>query len=141
MMNALLSSCFLFSKKSEITFANAKQVTDDIYKYIKAKKIKTHVSGPPQNMAIQDGAINLGLTIQGKPLDKRQGDKAVVNVPQVINKIDRLSLSYYAMPISDALCQEAIVACALFYLTRGITKDETTTAISIDQLVDVARMI
>ena len=52
MMNALLSSCFAFSQKKEINFAEAKQVTDYIYQYIKAKKLKTYVSGPPQNMAI-----------------------------------------------------------------------------------------
>ena len=42
-------------------------------------------------------------------MDKRQGDKAVVNVHKKINYIERLSLAYYAMPIGVALCQEGII--------------------------------
>jgi glycerol-3-phosphate O-acyltransferase len=53
MMNAILSSCFLFSQKNEMTFAQAKKITGNIYQYIKDKKCKTYICGPPQNFAIK----------------------------------------------------------------------------------------
>ena len=53
MMNAILSSCFMFSQKSELTFAQVKKITGNIYQYIKDKKCKTYVCGPPKNYAIK----------------------------------------------------------------------------------------
>lgn len=41
MLNAMLSSIFMQSDKKEMTFGEVKNMTDNIYQYIKSKKSKT----------------------------------------------------------------------------------------------------
>lgn len=119
MMNAMLSSCFLFSRKNELTVGQIKKITENIFTYIKQdKKLKTYVYGPPKNFAIKEGALNLNLTIQGNPEDKRNGDKATVDIRKNVGVLDKLSLAYYATQIGVALHREAIIAYSIFYLTQ-----------------------
>ena len=138
MMNAILSSCFMFSQKSELTFGQVKKITDNIYQYIRDKKCKTYVCGPPKNFAIKEGALNLNLSIQGNPDDRRQGDKATVNVSKNVGVLERLSLAYYATPIGVALCHETIMAYSIFYLTQ---QEKQVKVVTISELVRTAQII
>jgi hypothetical protein len=62
-MNAILSSCFMFSQKNELTVGQVKKITGNIHQYIKDKKCKTYVAMPPGNFAIKQVALNLNLTL------------------------------------------------------------------------------
>lgn len=118
MMNAIVSSCFLFkSHKKEISLGNVKIMTDKIYQYLNQKKCKTFVSGAPQNNVIGEAALNLGFKIKGNHQDRRQGHKAVIFLQDNIDLLKELSLSYYSMPIGVALCNESIIAYSLLYLS------------------------
>jgi hypothetical protein len=115
MMNAILAPCFMYSQKKELTFGAAQKITDEIYQYIGAKKCKTYISAAPENFAIKEGALNLGLSVKGNPLDRRQGAKATINLRDNVDELERLSLSYYCTPIAVALCSESIAAYAVYY--------------------------
>lgn len=101
-----------------MTFEQVKTITDNIYQYIKIKKCKTYLSGPPQNFAISEAALNLGLSITGNPTDRRAGDKAIVHLRDNLTVQKQLSLSYYCMPIGVAFCYESIVAYSLYYHSK-----------------------
>ena len=101
-----------------MTLGQVKDMSDQIFKYIKTKKCKTYLSGPPNNFAIKEAALNLGFNIKGNPMDKRQGHKATIKIIDKFVALKRLSLSYYSMPIGVALCNDSIVAYSLYYLKK-----------------------
>lgn len=138
MTNALLATCFLTYGEKEMTFSKAKKNSKDIQRLIASKNTcKSFVSEPPQNKTIQRVAKNLGLSISGKPLDRKFGDNALVRISQHPDRFK--SLSYYSMPVRQALCLESILANALFF-HQGTLKNETQ-AISIVELTKTARVL
>jgi hypothetical protein len=54
------------------------------------------MSASPSNYDIQETVLNLGFTIRGKPMDKKQGDKAIVNIEEKDSLLQSLAMSYYA---------------------------------------------
>lgn len=77
------------------------------------------------------------MSIQGNPEDKRNGDKAVVNVTKNVDVLKQLSLAYCATPIGVALCHETIMAYAVFYLSRN----QSQAVLTISDVLRTAQMI
>lgn len=125
-----------------MTFGQAKKITGNIHQYIKAKRCKTYLSGEAQNFTIKEGALNLGFSISGNPLDRRNGDKAIVKINENIGSLERLSLSYYSMPMGVALCYESIVAYAMYYHCNYQRNGATTLpSAQISEVVKTAQLI
>jgi hypothetical protein len=82
-MNSLISTSILFSPSQvESDFLSIKVTTKKLYDYIRAKGCKTYISASPSNYDIQETVLNLGFTVKGKPMDKKLGDKAIVNISE-----------------------------------------------------------
>ena len=64
----------------ESDFLTIKVTTKKIYDYMLAKGCKTYISTTPSNYDIQETVLNLGFTVKGKPMDKKLGDKAIINI-------------------------------------------------------------
>ena len=77
-MNSVISTCLLYYPKDKATFKQLKEVTNEIYKHIKDKDLKTHISACPQNLDIKDAALSLGFAVKGNPTDRKKGDEAVL---------------------------------------------------------------
>ena len=77
-MNSVISTCLLYYPKDKATFKQLKEVTNEIYKHIKDKDLKTNMSACPQNLDIKDAALSLGFSVKGNPTDRKKGDEAVL---------------------------------------------------------------
>lgn len=115
-MNSLISTAILFNPEQEANFASIKSTTGKMYKYIKEKKCKTYISTSPSNYDIQQGCLNLDFTIKGKPMDKKVGDKAIVQFSEKHSLMNSLSMSYYANQIAVNFADESIISHSIQYL-------------------------
>lgn len=57
-----------------------REITSNLFKVIKSKRPKTFVDNPPNNYDIAEAALSLGFEIEGKPNDRKVGDKAVLKL-------------------------------------------------------------
>ena len=114
-MNSMIASAILFHPKPKITFDHVKITTKNLYNHIRRKEYKTYISGPPQNFDINKAAIRLGFKVEGKPLDKRKGDEAMVNLDSKgVEKT--LSLAYYSNNIGTYFSLESMITHAVCYM-------------------------
>ena len=80
MMNPVIASCLQNSKKQEITIEQIKKATNNIYAYVKEQQLKSFISVTPQNYDIKEAALSMNFSIQGNPMDKLKGEKAIINL-------------------------------------------------------------
>lgn len=89
-------------------------MTKNLYDYIMYKRYKTYVATSPQNFDINDAVLNLGFNIIGKPLDKKQGANACINMNfDGDQMLKALSMSYYGNQLGVHLSVESIVIHAV----------------------------
>ena len=95
-MNCLITSALHFYPKKEVPFKTIRTITKNLYDYILYKRYKTYVATSPQNFDINVAVLNLGFDVIGKPLDKKQGANARVNMEfDGDQMLKALSMSYY----------------------------------------------
>ena len=95
-MNCLITSALHFYPKKEVPFKTIRTITKNLYDYILYKRYKTYVATSPQNFDINVAVLNLGFDVIGKPLDKKQGSNARVNMEfDGDQMLKALSMSYY----------------------------------------------
>jgi hypothetical protein len=100
-----------------------------LYQYIIDKGYKTYVVGSPQYFDINRTALNLGFTIEGNPLLRKEADKATINMQLSKGLLKHLSLSYYANQISVYFKEETILHHSIGILTekrkmKNVTRDQ-----------------
>ena len=81
-MNSLISSVLYTYPKPEITFQEIKSSCKQTYDYIVNQGYKTYISASPQNYDINQAVLNLGFTVKGKPMDKKLGNQAIVDLEE-----------------------------------------------------------
>jgi len=113
-MNCLITSALHFYPKKEIPFKTIRTITKNLYDYILYKKYKTYVATSPQNFDINHAVLNLGFNIRGKPLDKKQGANAWVDMNFGGDQmLKALSMSYYGNQLGVYLSIESIIIHAI----------------------------
>jgi hypothetical protein len=93
-----------------------KEISSNLFKIIKSKRLKTFVDNPPLNYDIAEAALSLDFKIEGNPNDRKAGNKAVLKLDAKKNSLLQLSLSYYKNQLASFLLDESIVTHALCYL-------------------------
>jgi hypothetical protein len=117
-MNSLISTSILFNPDQESNFLRIKTFTKKLYEYIKEKGCKTYLSTAPSNYDINQGVLNLDFIVKGKPLDKKLGDKAIVQFQEKDSLLNSLSMSYYANQMAVHFADESIICHSIQYLTK-----------------------
>ena len=117
-MNSLISTSILFNPLEEADFLSIRVTTKKMYDYIRLKNCKTYISSSPSNYDIQETVLNLGFTVKGKPLDKKLGDKAIVNIEERNSLLQSLAMSYYANQLAVNFSVESIIAHSFNYLSK-----------------------
>lgn len=64
----------------QVSFGQVKTLTHMLYHYIQDKQFKNYISAEPLNWDINAASLNLGFEVKGDWGNRKQGDKAVVNM-------------------------------------------------------------
>ena len=79
--------------------------------------------------------LNLGFEIEGKPMDKRQGNKATVDLNFSGDQmLKTLSMSYYGNQLGVYFSAEAIVIYAIDILF----KEKKTSTLKLNEIVELS---
>ena len=136
-MNSLISTSILFNPLQEVDFLSIKVTTKKMYDYIRLKNCKTYISASPSNYDIQETVLNLGFKVKGKPMDKKTGDKAIVNIEEKDSLLQSLAMSYYANQIAVNFSVESIIAHSFNYLS----KVANGAPISVSQIFETSQVV
>ena len=123
-MNALISTSLLYNPKQEISFKHAIKITKNLYDYIHHKQFKTYVSATPRHYDFQQAALNLGFIVKGKPLDRKLGDEAIINMAERNQLLKMLSLSYYGNQLGVYFAAESMVFHSISLINKKSKSDE-----------------
>ena len=94
-MNSIIASTLLYYPRTEISVKDIKISTKLLYSYILDRGFKNYISATPANYDINQAALNLGFQVIGKPLDRKVGDKAIVDLKERDSILKVLTLFYY----------------------------------------------
>jgi hypothetical protein len=118
-MNSLISTSILFSPGQEASFHSIKTTSKKLYDYIKEKGCKTYISTTPSNYDINQGALNLEFQVKGKPMDKKLGDKAIVQYQEMKSIVRGLQMGYYANQIAYSFADESILCHSMLFVSKN----------------------
>lgn len=123
-LNGLISTAISIYPKKEVSFKTLSEITTNLYKVIKSKRLKTFVDNPPNNFDIAEAALSLDFKIDGNPNDRKAGiaAKAVLKLDAKKDSLLQLSLSYYKNQLASFLLEESIVTHAVLYLNSEAQK-------------------
>ena len=121
--NALISSVFLNLPEGELAFKKVKKLTNGLYEHCYKRKHNIVMSLGPQNYDITKAAESFKLKVIGKPLDRKLGEKASIQLKKVEG------LEFHQEEMVAQFSQEGMVALALQMTTR------------IDEIMDITKRL
>ena len=81
-MNSLISTSMFYHSEREVSFKQIKTNSFMLYNYIQDRNYKNYISAPPSHYEINLAALNLGFKVKGKPLHKKEGGNAIIDMRQ-----------------------------------------------------------
>lgn len=133
-MNSMIAATIMMNQKPKLSFLEIKQTTKMMYEHILGMNYKTYCPAGPENYDIYQAVLNLGYKVEGKALDKKKGDKAMVVFSGNESFKTELALSFYGNQFGSHLINEAVILQAICHLTNFNLKGNATKPVSLQEI-------